>query len=359
MTGLLARPCLAVIVTTSWCVLGFSAAVQATEARRVVIADPESPDDNTENVLSDADAGATTWAEYAPAAMDAPQLRNLEPRTRLYADGTVAQTDDLSVLPHIGGRGRNLRLALGGSLKWRRFQFEVELPASQATTVDIFNSDFALDDEQNQIPVADRHQIALSIGDLRLGAQWTHPLSIDALPLAAGFGIRLRVPTHTTRFQFYNANDQSTLIYALPYYFHIEPTVMVGGGLGPISFVMNQGAIVLLGPDGNIGDLPIVIPPLYFWDAHYAVACRIVRALAVSVEVNTTMQLNHVEGLDFQKVNNVFAVVLSPGLQVHLGSTLRLDVAARFGMTQGAELLGVIAFAGTRSGMLRATWVFN
>lgn len=356
MTGSLARSRFVLAVASSW-VLGGVTTVQATPARLVQVDDSESSRDNEENDGTDSAPAASTWADYAPAAMDAPQLRNLEPRTRLYADGAVAQTDDLSVLPHIGGRGRNLRLALGGSLKWRRFQFDVELPASQATTVDIFNPDFA-DDDPNQIAREDRHQTALSIGDLRLGAQWTHALPIDAMPLAAGFGIRLRVPTHTTRFQFYNYNNQSTLVYGLPYYFHIEPTVMVGGGLGPLSFVMNQGAIVFLGPDGSIGDLPIVIPSLYFWDAHYAVACRIIRLLAVSVELNTTMQLNHVEGLDFQKLNNVFAVVLSPGLQVHLGR-LRLDVTARFGMTPGAELLGVIAFAGTRSGMLRGTWVFD
>ncbi|MEP6652546.1 MAG: hypothetical protein ABJA82_04255 [Myxococcales bacterium] len=343
MTGSLTRACV-VLGAASCCMLGGAAAARATEARG--------------GQDTDSGSAASTWADYAPGAMDAPQLRNLEPRTRLYADGTLAQTDDLSVLPHIGGSGRNLRVALGGTLRWRRFQFEVELPASQATIVNIFNSDYPLDDTHNQIDEEDRHQTTLSIGDLRLGAQWTHALPIDAFPLAAGFGIRGRVPTHTTRFQFYNGHSHTTIIYALPYYFHIEPTVMVGGGMGPFSFVINQGAIAFLGPDGRVGDLPIVIPSLYFWDAHYAVACRIVRQVAVSVEVNTTMQLNHVEGLDFQKLNNVFAVVLLPGLQVHLGR-LRLDLMARFGMTPGAELLGVIAFAGTRAGMLRATWVFD
>ncbi|MES1164521.1 MAG: hypothetical protein ABUR63_02085, partial [Verrucomicrobiota bacterium] len=80
------------------------------------------------------DEGAVpVWAESAPAGADSPPIRNVEPRTRLYLDGTFAQTDDLSALPNIAGRGWNLRLALGGSLKWRRFQFETELPASQMT----------------------------------------------------------------------------------------------------------------------------------------------------------------------------------------------------------------------------------
>ncbi len=40
--------------------------------------------------------------------------------------------------------------------------------------------------------------------------------------------------------------------YVFPYYFHIEPTVIVGGALGRFSYVVNEGILdVFWGPDGN------------------------------------------------------------------------------------------------------------
>jgi hypothetical protein len=292
------------------------------------------------------------WADDAPAPADTPQLRNVEPRTRLYIDGSFAQTGDLSALPDIAGKGRNLRLGIGGSLKWRRFQFDTELPASQATTLDLLPPN-----AQIQIYDEDKHQTALSIGDLRLGAQWTNPLPVDAMDVVAGFGLRVRVPTHTTRFQFHDLSGNLGT-YLLPYYFHIEPAALIGGALGPVSFVMNQGLMLLTGPSGQINGLPVVVPNLYFWDAHYALAWRIFSLLAVSGELNTTIQLNHVSGVDFQRVNDVRAVSVVPGLQLHLGR-YRVDALARFGLTRGADLLGVIGYAGTRSFVLRLSRVFD
>ena len=311
------------------------------------------PDSETET-----DADSTPSARRAelrasaPAPVDAPQLRNVEPRTRVYLDGAFAQTGDLSALPDIAGSGRNLRLALGGSLRWRRFQFDLELPASQATTLDL-----VAPNPNILIYMEDQHQTALSIGDLRTGAQWTDALPIDALNLVGGLGLRVRLPTHTTRFQFHDiAGALGT--YALPYYFHIEPTALLGGSLGPVSFVTNQGALMLMGPNGTVEGLPVVVPNIYFWDAHYAVAWRIIDLISASCEVNTTIQLNHVDGIDFRKLNDVRAVSVIPGLQVHLGR-YRIDAAARLGLTRGAELLGVVVYAGTRSLILRVSRVFD
>jgi hypothetical protein len=321
--------------------------------------DPEAQPAPTEQAVDDSPTSTSTppsssWADDAPAPADSPQLRNLEPRTRVYVDGSLAQTTDLSSLPHIAGTGRNLRLAAGGSLKLRRFQLDIELPASQATTVNLQPNP----DPGIMIAPGDLHQTALSIGDLRIGVQWTDALPVDVMRIVAGFGVRVRVPTHTTRFQFYNELDGSVNVYALPYYFHIEPAILVGGALGPLSFVMNQGGLVLMGPDASLGDLPIVVPTLYFWDAHYAVALRIIDLLTASVEINSTLQLNHIEGLDFQKLNNVFALSVVPGLQWHFGR-YRVDTVARIGLTRGAELLGVVGYSGTRSFVLRLGRVFD
>ena len=93
----------------------------------------------------------------------------------------------------------------------------------------------------------------------------------------AGLALRGRLATHTTRFDFHLA-DGSLATFAVPYYFHIEPTLVVGGALGPFTYVMNQGAIALIGPDGNFDEQHITVPSIYFWDAHYAIG---VRALVV------------------------------------------------------------------------------
>jgi hypothetical protein len=68
--------------------------------------------------------------------------------------------------------------------------------------------------------------------------------------------------------------------------------------------------------------------------------------------VGTDIQLNHVDGLDFQKLNDVRAVWIAPALQLHLAD-FRLDVIARFGLTRGADLFGVIEYAGSRSYTVR------
>jgi hypothetical protein len=290
------------------------------------------------------------WVDDAPAPVDAAQLRNVEPRTRVYIDATFAQSPDLSALPYIVGSGKNYRAAIGGSLRWRRFQFDTELPAAQSTTLD-------LTQVPGGMPIPeDQRQTASSIGDLRLGAQWTEALPVDALPLVAGLSLRVRVPTHTTRFQFHLV-DGSLGIYGFPYYFHIEPAALLGGAVGDFSFVVNQGAVVLVGPDGNFGELHIVVPTITFWDSHYAIAYRLLGPLTVSVELAATLQLNHVEGLNFQKLNDVRSLAVIPGVQLRLRDNLRLDVVGRWGLTHGADLFGVIGFAGSRSFTLRLTWL--
>jgi hypothetical protein len=314
-------------------------------------ADPdEPPTAGAEAALDEARAAAevdATLARYHPAPADGPALRLAYTPTRLYLDASYARSPDLSALPYVAGVGSNVRFAVGGSLQWRRFAFSAEVPFTQITTLTV-----------SAIPGGapipqDVHQTAVSVGDLRLGADWTDHLTTS---LVGGFGLRGWIPTHTTSFQFHLV-DNSLGLYSFPYYFHIEPTAILGGAFGRFTFVINQGAIVILGPDGNFGDVHFVQPTIGFWDAHYAVSFAPADVLAASLELTTDIQLNHVAGVDYQKLNGVRAAWIVPALQIHLGDT-RVDLVARFGLTRGADLFGVIEFAGTNSFTLRVSRAF-
>ena len=87
----------------------------------------------------------------------------------------------------------------------------------------------------NQAPMPeDAHQTKASLGDLALGAVWTERLAGDSEALIAGLGLRGRLATHTTRFEFH-LSDGSMADFVIPYYFHIEPTLILGGALGPFT----------------------------------------------------------------------------------------------------------------------------
>jgi hypothetical protein len=293
------------------------------------------------------DAAASVLAKYAPPPMDGPPLRPPGTPNHLYVDATLATTDDLSALPYMAGNGRNLRFAAGGGWRWRQFVFTGEIPW-QITTLTVTAI-------PGGIPLPpDVHQTATSLGDIRLGADWTRPLSSALL---GGFGLRARLPTHTTQFRFHLV-DGTLASYSFPYYFHLEPTAIVGGAWGRFSMVVNQGAIMLWGPDGDFQQVHIVVPTIFFWDAHYAVAYAPLDWFGGSLELGTDLQLNHVAGLDFQKLNDVRSAWLAPGLQFHVGAT-RIDAIARIGLTRGADLFGVIEYAGTSSYTVRVTRTFN
>ncbi|HEY4184757.1 MAG TPA: hypothetical protein VGP07_06785 [Polyangia bacterium] len=304
-------------------------------------------------VASAARAESTSDAfRYDPAAVESPRLRNVEPRTAVYLDAGYARSGDLSALPNIAGSAHGYRMAAGGSLKLGRFQLDVELPAGQVTTLDLIDPNplFMIDPQ-------DKHQTAVSLGDSRLGAQWTGVLPIDTMAVVAGFGVSLRVPTHTTRYTFH-LTDGSPGLYVLPYYFNIQPTFLLGEALGPVSFVMNQSALILTGPDGTVADIPVVIPNIYFWDAHYGVSVRVADGFALSCVLNTTYQLNKLDVVVFPNLNKVRSAYLVPGAQVHVGA-YRIDLVGRFGIKRGAEPLGVLTFAGTDAITLRVSRIFD
>jgi hypothetical protein len=284
---------------------------------------------------------------YYPPPIEGPELRLPVSPTRLWADVSYARTGDLSSLPYITGKGQNVRLAVGGAWRWRRFAFTGELPFLNVTTIDVPTV-------LNQPPQAgDEHQTAFSLGDLRAGVDWTEHLG-DAI--VAGFGLRARVPTHTTGFDFHLI-DGSTAFYALPYYFHLEPTAIFGAVVGRFAFVVNQGAVILIGPDADFADLHIHVPTIAFWDAAYAVSWAPLETFAASAQLSTDIQLNHVDGLDFTKFNDLKSVWFAPGVQWHVAG-YRVDAVARFGLSHGANLFGVMEFAGTNSYTLRISRPF-
>jgi hypothetical protein len=279
--------------------------------------------------------------EYAPAAVEGPELRLPVSLPRLYVDASYARTDDLSSLPYITGKARNLRFAAGGSWRFHRFAFTGELPFVQVTTIDIATL-------MNQPPPAgDRHQSSVSIGDLRTGVDWTDHL---AAALVGGFGLRVRVPTHSTRFEFHLADGPAH--YALPYYFHLEPTAILGAAVGPFTFVVNQGAAILIGPDGDFEGFHIHVPTIAFWSAAYAVSWAPSGAFAASLELSTDVQLNHVSGADLTAFNDVRAAWLAPALQWHVAGC-RVDLVARFGLSKSTDLFGIFEYAGSTSYTLR------
>jgi hypothetical protein len=305
-------------------------------------------------------AAPSNLATYYPPPVEGPALRLPISPTRLYLDGAYAYTNDLSALPFIGGRAKNLRFAAGGAWRWREFSFEGEIPFLNVTILDVTKVPGGVPMDQ------DKHQVVPSFGDVRLGVNWTTPI-VGEETLVGGVGLRGRLATHTTRFQFTLA-DGTLADYAFPYYFHIEPTLILGGALGRLVFVVNQGAVVLMGPDGNFQDQPITVPTMIFWDAHYAVSYAPVPFIGASVELATDIQVNSLSDVNFQKFNGVHAVWVAPAVQLHFGA-LRVDLIARLGsisipfvgsfVSRGQELYGVLEFAGTNSFTARATWAFN
>jgi hypothetical protein len=331
--------------------LVFSAALLAASAVPAAAA-PDEPDAaNAANATTTPGEVDDFLAKYAPAPVEGPELRLPVSPTRVWLDLGYARTDDLSSLPYITGRAWNVRVAAGATWRWRRFAFTGEIPFPQVSTIDVAT---LMNQPASQLVVpSDAHQTAISLGDLRFGADWTDHLG-DAI--VAGFGFRTRLPTHTTGFTFHQA-DGSTVIYRLPYYFHLEPTAILGAAVGRFAFVVNQGAIILLGPDGDFEGFHVNVPTITFWDAAYAVSWAPLDELAASVELSTDIQLNHVAGVDFTTFNHLRAVWLAPALQWHVGG-LRVDLVARFGLSNGVNLVGIMELAGTTSYTLRVSRPF-
>jgi hypothetical protein len=310
----------------------------------------EEPAESEDEAPDDGGPDDSVLQRYHPAPVDGPSLRVPLAPTRIYADAGYGVSDDLSALPYIEGRANNSRFALGGTSRWRNFTFEGELPFLNVTTLtatQLVGGPPAPED----VP-----QKRYSLGDLRLGVSWARPL-VGAEKLIAGFGLRTRIPTHTTKFVFHMPKSMTIVEYGFPYYFHIEPTLLLAGALGRFTFVMNQGALVLAGPNGYVLDIYVDVPTLVFWDAHYAIGYAPFHFLGLSVELETAIQMNHIGGVDFADLNGIRAAWIAPGLQLHFGG-LRIDLIGRFGLSRDQELFGVLQYVGTNSFTVRAGWAF-
>lgn len=294
-------------------------------------------DDNERSVLQ----------TFYPPPVDGPALRLPESPTRVYLDAAYAASNDLSVLPYITGKGTNFRFTLGGVWRWRRFSFEAELPFANITTLDVTMVPGGVPNPEKQTGTA--------LGDLRLGAIWTERLAGEAL--VAGVGYRTRLATHTTRFDFYLPTNGDSVSYVFPYYFHLEPTVVVGGALGRFTYTVNEGILAMIGPDGNFLDMPVVVPTLVFWDSHVAVSYAPVDFLGASVELGTDVQINKVNDPQFP-IDDLRSVWVAPALQAHFGEW-RIDAIARIGLGRKTEQFGVLEYTGTSSYTLRVTLAFN
>ena len=307
--------------------------------------DSRAPDDAPPD-----DAGSVLSTFYPPP-VDGPALRLPESPTRLYLDGAFAQSKDLSALQVIAGSGYNFRFALGGAYRGRHhITYEAEIPFLQITHINV-----------TEVPGGgppapeDAHQTGYSFGDVRIGAIWTVPLAGEAL--VGGFGLRTRLATHSTRFQFHLATDNSLVTESFPYYFHIEPTAVLGGALGRFTFVVNEGMLVLAGPNGVIEGQEVVVPTIVFWDSHVALGYAPFDFLGASVELGTDIQVNSVNDPQFV-VKDVRSAWVAPAVQLHFGD-LRVDLIARLGLTNGATFFGVLDYIGTNSYTLRVSRSFN
>jgi hypothetical protein len=293
---------------------------------------------------------------YYPPPVDGPELRLPESPTRLYIDGAYAASSDLSALQLIKGSGKNVRFSLGGAWRWHRFAFEAEIPFLQVTTLNVT----AVSGGQPPIP-ADAHQTGVSFGDIRVGTIWTERLAGDAL--VGGFGLRTRLPTHSTAFTFHIQQTPTQTVpvtYAFPYYFHIEPTAILGGALGRFTFVINEGLDILWGPNGEIEGQLVVVPTIAFWDSHVAFAYAPIDLIGASVELGTDVQLNNTNDPQFP-IHNIRSAWLAPAIQLHFGD-YRVDLVARIGLPNVAaasDAFGVLEFVGTNSYTLRVGRSFN
>ena len=129
MTGLLGRDFLAELFPRTIAVVTVFALLSTTDARAEQ-ADRETPEAAAMPDPDPAEVDAFL-GRYAPPPIEGPALRLPFTPTGLYHDAAYASTDDLTVLPFIGGKAHNVRLAAGGALRWGRFAFTGELAFEQ------------------------------------------------------------------------------------------------------------------------------------------------------------------------------------------------------------------------------------
>ena len=310
---------------------------------------PESPD-----IGPVAEAPATTGAgparAFDPPRIDYPGIQSLGPGISLYVDQTTEFTSDLSTFWWVHGRGINYRVAAGGTYQTGGLRLNAELPVQYTL--------LSIDSLMNQAPIpADSSKAAFSLGDVITGAAYYWELPGDAVTTSLGLGLRVRWPTHTTKYAF-GLIDGTTIEFGFPYYLHVAPGALLSMSYGPVSLVVNQGVLGMLAEDVDIGGVVQRIPNIYFWESHLAAGVDATDWLLLSVELLSFVQLNRVDVDNMTGLNNTRALSLDPGITLALGD-FRLAVAGRIGLAgRSSRDFGVITFSGTHAVVARVSRVF-
>jgi hypothetical protein len=287
---------------------------------------------------------------FAPPPIDYPGVQSLGPGTSLYLDATYETSSDLSTFDWVRGHGTSYRVALGGTFQWGGLRLNAELPV-QYTELTI--------DSLNDLPPtdADRRKVSISLADVVTRAAYFWELPWGGLPTHAGLGLRVRWPTHTTRYQF-GLVTGGILEFGFPYYVHLAPAVLLSASYGRLHLLLNEGVLAMLAKDISLDGVIQPIPDLYFWESHLVVGVDAAEWLLLSVELESFVQLNHVEVTRMTALNDTRAVFVNPGVTVALGD-YRVALAGRLGVSgRSARDFGVITFSGTHAVLARVSYVF-
>jgi len=287
---------------------------------------------------------------FVPPGIDYPGIIDLGPRFALYVDHTYEYTSDLSTFWWVQGRGNNYRVAFGGMYRFGNLQVHAEVPLQYTL--------LTIDSLQGQTPTnADRTKAALSLGDIVTDAAYFWDLPIDAMPTHLGLGLRVRWPTHTTKYRF-ELVDLSIMEFGFPYYLHLAPAALLSTSYGPIFVVINEGVLAMLAKDVNLAGYVQQIPNIYFWESHFAVGLAATDWLAFTVELLSFVQLNQVNAPNMTNLNDTKATFLNGGVTLDLGN-YRLALAGRLDLGgRSSRDFGVITFSGSRALLARLSYLF-
>lgn len=285
-----------------------------------------------------------------PPGVDYPGIIDFGPRFSLYLDHTYEYTNDLRTFEWVEGRGNNYRLAAGAFFRRGGLCLHAELPVQY--------THLRIDLLQGQEPVAsDRDKLVVSLGDINTAAAYFWDLSADVLPTHVGLGLRVRWPTHTTKYRFGLVNG-GTVEFGFPYYLHLAPAALLSTSYGPVFLVVNQGILAMLAKDISLDGVVQPIPNLYFHESHVALGLAATDWLAFSVEVASFIQLNQVDVYRMTHLNDTRAVFLNPAVSLDVGR-VRLALAGRLGLPgRSSRDFGVITFSGSRALLARVSYLF-
>jgi hypothetical protein len=311
----------------------------------------------SEDPFSAPEAATTAPSDAPPAILefdlphlDYPPIETRASATSLYVDHTYESTDDLSTFWWVKGHGYNDRVAVGGDLRLGDLRLRGELPLQYTRLF--------IDTLMGQAPSSsDQAKSSFSLGDIITSATYFWSLSGDQAQVDLGVGMRVRWPTHTTKYKF-GLVDGSTLEFGFPYYLHVSPGLLLSARKGPVGLAVSQGVLAMLAKDVTIGDVRQQIPNIYFWESHVAADLVAADWLDLSIELLSLVQLNRVDVSNMTGLNDTRAVFVNPGVTVAYDQ-FRLAVAGRFGIgDRSVRDVGVITFSGSRAVLARVSYVF-